>query len=114
MLKITSLKLAWAYGEDSSDFPDDTPVHELLGRLEQYPYRILNTDMLSVIIVPHRDQAELLVVAEEGVQVPQHRKIIVALESPLGRVRNLAAHLAQDVTRRMSMQETQSGPFSAS
>lgn len=115
MLRIISaaLKLSWEYGNESSQFPDDMPIYEVIRQMGDFPFRLANTDMVSVILLPAGEAAQI-VVRSEGDAGGYRDDIVppmpISLDDELGMARTMAARLAQTATRQIAMdQEYQAG-----
>ena len=107
MLNIRStVKLAWVYGDETSQFPEEMPLYELFRDETRYGWRVANTDEVSVIVVPDGEHAELIVKSEEeypGLASP----IKISLNTSMKELREIASIMAQRATMEIIKRQEQ-------
>jgi len=98
--KNAKLKLSWQYGTPlPPDLPPDLPVYEILNMATDMPYNIIQTDEVSVYLVPDVDFAKLVARSEYfDKPLAEHE---VNLNDTLEKIRNDASAMARGATRML-------------
>ena len=99
-------KVSGRFSNDSYQYPGKTQVFELLDAMknpenEGFPFRISNSDMGSVIIVPYEDKAALVFKPDKGYNYLMD-DFVIDLDLDLHEVRKIASRMLQVATRKMS------------